>query len=106
MINTKTVIVDVQLDDMYRQYIECCADIYTHDFEAFRNDHVNFCRNLLFIGQKDKNGIRQMFHEGYTAMLVPMNHIDVVPRRTKPLELRVWDDQELLMVLTDDEVNY
>jgi len=106
MKNTKTVVVDVQIQDMYCQFIRCMSDMFKDDFECFKNSYKSFCEVAFHLGTKNVVGIRKAFNDGYTCCLVPMDNIDNASVRVKPLELRIWNDDELLMVLTAREISY
>jgi hypothetical protein len=75
------------------------------DFEFFLTHKNDFVTGTLALGTKDVDAIRKMFHSGETFTLINIQEIEEA-NSDFPLEVRVWDGDDLLMVLLNNEVNY
>lgn len=102
----KTLIVDADIDKMKKQFIASHADMMTDDDEFALAHGQSFVDGLATLINRDVTGIRKMFRDGATFTLVDISKLDTPIETRIPLELRVWDGDNLIMVLTDKEVNY
>jgi hypothetical protein len=101
----KTLLVDLQVKDMYKSFLASHNDMFADDFEFFQAHSQDFIDGMEALGTKDVKGIRQMFRDGATFAMMDINKLDKVPADGNS-EVRIWDDGKLLMVLVNDEVNY
>ena len=103
----KTLVIDVTVDKMKKQFIASHADMMADDDEFALDHGQSFVDGLTTLINRDVTGIRKMFRDGVTFTLVDICKLDNTLFATRlPLELRVWDGDNLIMVLTDKEVNY
>jgi len=102
----KTLLIDVTVDKMKKQFIASHADMMADDDEFALAHGQSFVNGLESLINRDLTGIRKMFRDGATFTLVDISKLDTPIATRLPLELRVWDGDDLIMVLTDKEVNY
>jgi len=102
----KTLLIDVTVDKMKKQFIASHADMMADDDEFALASGQSFVDGLTTLINRDVTGIRKMFRDGVTFTLVDICKLDTPIATRLPLELRVWDGDDLIMVLTDKEVNY
>lgn len=102
----KTLVIDADIDKMKKLFIDSHADMMRDDDEFALAHGQSFIDGLKTIINRDVTGIRKMFRDGTTFTLVDISKLDTPIATHLPLELRIWDGDNLLAVLTDSEVNY
>jgi len=95
--------VDVEVSKMHEQFVDCFCDLFKQE-KQLREVYEDFVNGVNAINDRNVSEIRKLFTKGYTPFMVPMDEVDV--ELTFPLELRIWDNCKLLMVLTEAEIQY
>ena len=103
MINKQVHSVDVEVSKMHEQFVDCFCDLFKQE-KQLREVYEDFVNGVNAINDRNVSEIRKLFTKGYTPFMVPMDEVDV--ELTFPLELRIWDNCKLLMVLTEAEIQY
>lgn len=71
LVESSIKIVTVKTQELYKNYIGTCADIFWDNRQSDGPGPANFMDNLKTLATEDIDGIRKMFKEGgYTVLLL------------------------------------
>lgn len=99
------ITIKVSTQNLYNRYMDCIKDAAWQD-TSMLNNIVDVIKP---INDGDMEGIRKLFKQGYTAMLIDMAFVDPWPEseRRDEIEIRVYGpENNLLGVIIESEINY
>jgi len=76
---TNPVVLHVSIREMYDCFVECMADLIWDDV-GILSHNVNFVDELRFLATEDVEGIRSMFQQGSTCILLGQK-MEIVERQ-------------------------
>ena len=99
-------IIQVKRSDMFKSYSECFYDVHVLDQEE---DVVATAAALLFKQFATEAGIRQMFKDGYTCMLLndeQMQRVEQLVKDEMPFLIIVVEQGDVVATVHHQDVAY
>jgi len=112
---TKPVVIHVPIETLYRNFVASVSDIIWDDHNLIRNN--DFMEDFRVLAKEDVEGIRSLFQQGHTMMLLAGSHVQIVednhsePNEPQPrssgVEIRLYDRKgDNVGVILNNEINY
>jgi hypothetical protein len=99
-------IIQVKRSDMFKFYSECFYDVHILDTEQ---DNVTTTAALMFKQFATEQGIRQMFKDGYTCMLLndeQMQRVEQLVKDEMPFLIIVVEQGDVVATVHHQDVAY